>query len=198
MDSRKLKNNLCSYALMACAFVLAGCAQQQYETISQICPQGIDKQQAMQIAEDCLGDLHFLIAKSDADLGLIKTRPLTGAQFFEFWRKDTVGSFNSAEANLHTIRRIAELNITRQNTQLCIHCNVNTQRMRLPEREIRSHARPYNLFSQSGSSTQILKLNPDQKQDMTWIDLGNDDKLATVILKQIENKIAKMQKGKSL
>jgi hypothetical protein len=198
MNSGTLKTNLCSCALLACVILLAGCAQQQYETINQICPSGINKEQAMQIAEDCLGELHFSIDKSDADLGFIKTRPLTGAQFFEFWRKDNVGSFNSAEANLHTIRRIAELNITRQNTQLCIHCNVDTQRMRLPEREIRSNARPYNLFSQSGSSTQILKLNPDQKQDMTWIDLGNDDKLATVILKLIENKIAKMQKGKSL
>ena len=198
MKSIKPKTKLCLCALMACALFWAGCAQQQYETINQICPSGINKEQAMRIAEDCLGELHFSIAKSDADLGFIKTRPLTGAQFFEFWRKDNVGSFSSAEANLHTIRRIAELNITRQNTQLCIHCNVDTQRMRLPEREIRSQARPYNLFSQSGSSWQILKLNPDQKQDMTWIDLGNDDKLTTVILKQIENKIAKMQKGKSL
>jgi hypothetical protein len=30
---------------------------------------------------------------------------------------------------------------------------------------------------------------------MAWVDLGNDTKLATVILKRIENKIAKMQSG---
>jgi len=199
MNSRKPKINLCSYALMAYALIVAGCAEPyRNETVEQICPAGIDKQQAMQIAEDVLGKLHFTIAKYDAELGVIKTRPLTGAQFFEFWRKDNVGSFNSAEANLHTIRRIAELNINQQDTLLCIRCNVNAQRLRLPEREIRSRARAYDMFSQSGSSRQRLKLNPEQKRDMAWIDLGSDTKLATVILKRIENKIAKIQKGKSL
>ncbi len=185
----------------------AGCAQQQqYETVEQICPAGIDKQQAMQIAEDVLGKLHFSIAKSDAELGVIRTRPLTGAQFFEFWRKDNVGSFNAMEANLHTIRRIAELEIKQpsasprgeQDTQLCIRCNVNAQRLRLPEREIRSRSRAYQMFSQSSSSRQALILHKEQKQGMAWVDLGQDRQLATVILKQIENKITKIQKGKSL
>jgi len=181
----KLKSSLL-FAACAALLFLAGCAKPyQNETIEQICPEGVDKQQAMQIAEDVLGKLHFSIAKSDANLGVIRTRPLAGAQFFEFWRKDNVGSFNSAEANLHSIRRIAELNIKQQDTQLCIRCNVNTQRLRLPERELRSQTR------------QTLILNPGQKRGMAWVDLGNDTGLATVILKRIENKIAKTQNGVS-
>jgi hypothetical protein len=199
MNSRKLKTNLCSHAFMACIFTIAGCAQhQQYEEIRQICPAGINKQQAMQIAEDVLGKLHFSIAKSDAELGVIRTRPLTGAQFFEFWRKDNIGSFNSTEANLHTIRRIVELDIKQQDAQLCIRCDVNTQRLRLPEREIRSRSRTYQMFSKSSSSRQTFKLYKEQKQGMAWVDLGQDGQLATMILKQIENKITKIQKGKSL
>ena len=194
-------NKLKSSLFTACAAILflAGCAEPyRNETVEQICPAGIDKQQAMQIAEDVLGKMRFTIAKSDANLGVIKTRPLTGAQFFEFWRKDNVGSFNSVEANLHSIRRIAELNIRQQGTQLCIRCNVNTQRLHLPEQELRSHSRVYDMFSQSSQTRQTLKLNPRQKQGMAWIDLGKDTRLATVILKRIENKIAKTQKGKSL
>jgi hypothetical protein len=199
MNERKPKNKVCSCALAACAFILAGCAQQQQsETVERICPAGIDKQRAFKIAEDVLGEMHFSIAKSDADLGVIITRPLTAAQFFEFWRKDNVDSFSSAEANLHTIRRIAELNIDQQDTNLCIRCRVNTQRLRLPEREIRSSARAYDLFSQSGSSRQVLKLNPEQQRNMTWVDLGDDSHLAAVILQQIENKIDKMREGKTL
>jgi hypothetical protein len=199
MKNRKLKTNLCSCTLFICAIILTGCTQQQqYETIDQICPEGINKQQAMQIAENVLGKMNFSIDKSDANLGFIKTNPLPAAQFFEFWRGDSIGAFNSTEANLHTIRRIAELNINQQNSQLCIRCNVNTQRLRLPEREIRSSARAYDLFSSSGASRQQLRLNPGQKKGMAWVDLGNDPKLATVILKNIENKIAKMEKGKSL
>jgi hypothetical protein len=193
----KLKSSL--FTACAALLFLAGCAEPyQHETVEQICPVGLNKQQAMQIAEDVLAKMHFTIAKSDANLGVIKTRPLAGAQFFEFWRKDNVGSFNSAEANLHSIRRIAELNIKQQGTQLCIHCNVNTQRLHLPEQELRSNSQPYDIFPQSGSSRQMSKLHQKQKQSMAWVDLGKDTRLATVILKRIENKIAKTQKGKSL
>jgi hypothetical protein len=193
----KLKSSL--FTACAALLFLAGCAKpNRNETVEPICPAGIDKQQAMQIAEDVLGKLHFSIDKSDANLGVIKTRPLAGAQFFEFWRKDNVGSFNSSEANLHSIRRIAELNIKQQDTHLCISCNVNTQRLNLPEQELRSNARAYDLFSQSSRTEQRLILNPEQKRGMVWVNLGNDTKLATVILKRIENKIAKTQEGKSL
>jgi hypothetical protein len=193
----KLKSSL--FTACAALLFLAGCAKpNRNETVEPICPAGINKQQAMQIAEDVLGKMHFSIAKSDANLGVIKTRPLAGAQFFEFWRKDNVGAFNFDEANLHSIRRIAEININQQDTQLCIRCNVNTQRLHLPEQELRSRSRAYDMFSQSSSSRQRLILNPKQKQGMAWVDLGNDTKLATVILKRIENKIAKTQKGKSL
>jgi hypothetical protein len=189
----KLKSSL--FTACAALLFLAGCAEPyRNETVEQICPAGIDKQQAMQIAEDVLGKLRFTIAKSDANLGVIKTRPLAGAQFFEFWRKDNVGSFNSAEANLHSIRRIAELNINQQDTQLCIRCNVNTQRLHLPGQELRSRSRAYDMFSQSSSSKQTLILNPGQKQGMAWVDLGNDTKLATVILKRIEKQINRRER----
>jgi hypothetical protein len=189
----KLKSSL--FTACAALLFLAGCAEPyRNETVEQICPAGIDKQQAMQIAEDVLGKLRFTIAKSDANLGVIKTRPLAGAQFFEFWRKDNVGSFNSAEANLHSIRRTAELDIQQQGTLLCIHCNVNTQRLHLPGQELRSRSRAYDMFSQSSSSRQTLILNPGQKQGMAWVDLGNDTKLATVILKRIEKQINRRER----
>ncbi|MDD5327632.1 MAG: hypothetical protein PHY02_07455 [Phycisphaerae bacterium] len=193
-------NKLKSLLLTAClaVSVLAGCAgPYKGQTVEQICPAGLDKQQAMQIAEDVLGKLQFTIAKSDTDLGVIKTRPLAGAQFFEFWRRDNVGAFSVAESSMHSIRRIAELDITQQGSQLCIHCNVNTQRLRLPERELSSSSRAYDMFSEGSQSRQTLILHPGQKKDMAWVDLGNDSKLATVILKRIEKKIAKMQNGVS-
>jgi hypothetical protein len=198
MNSRKSKTILCFYALTACAFIVAGCTEPyRNQTVEQICPAGINKQQAIRVVEDVLGEMHFTIAKSDANLGIIRTTPLAGAQFFEFWRKDDIGAFNFTEANLHTIRRIAELNINQHDSLLCIHCNVNTQRLRLPERPISSRSRAYNMFSQSSSSRQQLKLNPEQKKGMTWVDLGQDKQLATVILKQIENKITGIQKDAS-
>jgi len=188
-----------SLLFMACsAFcLLAGCAQtQRHEVVEQIClpdTQSLglptEKLQAMQTAEDVLARMHFTIDKADAEQGIIRTRPLPAAQSFEFWRKDNVGSFNSTEANLHSIRRTAELGISQQGGQLCISCDVKIQRLSLPEREVTSSGRSYEMFTPSNQSIQVLELHPEQKKDMAWVDLGSDKQLATDILKQIEKQL---------
>jgi len=176
-------------------------AEQQHKVVERICVPNSDKSAAMQIAEDVLGEMHFTIEKSDADPvrgpkgkasngaepGLIRTRPLAGAQFFEFWRNDSVGAFNWSEANLHSIRRTVELDISEQAGQVCIGCNVEVQRLSLPERQV-SKGRAYEMFSESDASIQQLKLHSEQQQDMAWVDLGNDSKLGTEILKRIEKR----------
>jgi hypothetical protein len=170
--------------------LLAGCAkQQQFKAVEQIRVPGTDKLQAMEAAEDVLGKMHFTIDKADTERGLVRTRPLPAAQLFEFWRSDNVGAFNSTEANLHSIRRIAELDISRQGGQLCVGCNVKVQRLSLPERQLSSSTRAYEMFSQSSLSMQKLELSPEQKKSAAWVDLGNDIRLATKILKRIEKQM---------
>jgi hypothetical protein len=178
---------------------LTGCAeQQQAEAIERICVPNLEKTQAMQMAEDVLGEMHFTIAKADAEQGLIRTRPLPGAQFFEFWRSDNVGPFNSAEANIHSIRRTAELKITQQHGQLCLCCNVEVDRLNLPEHQVSSSSQAYRMFSVSGPSMQRLELHPEQKEDMAWVEVGNDTMLSTKILTHLKERIAELQKEKML
>jgi hypothetical protein len=198
MNGRKMQKNkrtqwhkktglLILHALIACVLTLTGCAQPQHqEVVEQICLPDIQKQQAMQTAEDVLARMHFTIDKSDAEQGIIRTRPLPAAQSFEFWRNDNVGSFNSTEANLHSVRRTAELGISQQAGQLCISCDVKVQRLSLPEHEVTSSGRSYEMFTTSNQSIQVLELHPEQEKDMVWIDLGSDKQLATKILKRIE------------
>ncbi len=182
----KSTSNLCSYALMTCALMLIGCAEtQRYEAAEQILTKDIDKVQAMQIAEDVLVKMHFTIEKADVESGLIRTRPLPGAQFFEIWRSDNVGAFNCAEANLHSIRRIAELKIKQQDEGLSIGCNVTVYRLSLPERQVSSSARAYEMFSESSLLLQRIRLDPEQKAGMAWVDLGRDRQLEAEILKRI-------------
>jgi len=177
-------------ALITCALMITGCAQQQHqETVEQICLTDTQKPQSMKIGEDVLGRMQFTIDKSDAEQGIIRTRPLPAAQSFEFWRSDNVGSFNSTEANLHSIRRTAELSISQQAGQLCISCDVKVQRLSLPERDITSSGRSYEMFTRSKQSIQVLELHPEQEKDMAWIDLGSDQQLATEILKRIEKQL---------
>jgi hypothetical protein len=199
-QKHKSTGNSCAYALLTCALVLAGCAQQpsaphvvkvQNGTLYVEQNRGIGTADMMEVAEDVLARMHFAIEKADIQNGFIRTRPLSGAQFFEFWRSDNVGADNAFAANLHSIRRTVTLDISQQNQELSIGCDVRVQRLSLPERQIGSSARVYEIFSRSSPSLQRLKLNPEQKKEMAWIDLGSDTRLAAEILKRIEARIIK-------
>lgn len=207
MQKNKIKQEysstyrLCKYTLMTCALMAAGCAQQNSEPprvkvqdsdLYVEVDQGIGTTDLMEVAKDVLAEMYFTIEKADADSGLIRTRPLPGAQFFEFWRSDNIGADNTLAANLHTIRRTVTLDISQQDGQLRIGCNVQVQRLSLPERQVSSTTRTYGMFSQSDSSLQRLKLNPEQKNEMAWIDLGRDSRLEAEILKRIETGIVRL------
>ena len=111
----------------------AGCTSQQKTDAAeevgprQVCLGSVDKARVMRAAQDILIDMHFTIEKADETTGLIRTHPLSGAQFFEFWRKDSVGSFNKKEANFHSIQRITTLQVAKGNEGMCIECEVATR-----------------------------------------------------------------------
>jgi hypothetical protein len=184
-------NRILSYCnAFVALFLVAGCAQtQRDEIITQVCVAGTNQTAVMEASQSTLGEMLFVIDKADARHGYIRTQPLSGAQFFELWRSDNVGGFNWAEANLHSVRRTAELNVSRQDHKLCIGCEVRVQRLTLPQQEITSTARAYMMFSRSTSRTQSLELRPDQRKQAAWIDLGKDARLAGRILERIEKKL---------
>jgi len=207
-QEHKYTSTLWTCALMTCALVLASCSEQQQNgMVKPVCVENINKLQAMEIAEDVLAKMHFTIEKADAYpatlgidtsrwRGFIRTRPLAGAQFFEFWRSDNVGADNWLRSNLHSIRRVVELNMSEQDegppqrpNRLCIDCDVQVYRLSLPERHINSSAHAYDMFSTSSPALQRIKLNPEQKAGVAWIALGKDRQLATEILKRIENRL---------
>ena len=183
----------CGLWSVVCGLLLAGCAeQQQYPAAKPIRVENTDKLRVMEAAEDVLVKMHFTIEKANPENGFIRTKPLQGAQFFEFWRSDNVGADNWLASNLHSIRRIVELNINEQDKDLYVDCDVKIYRLSLPEREIRS-VHVYDLFSTSCPTLQKIQLHPEQKADMAWIDLGKDGQLATEILKRIEQQIVSVQ-----
>jgi hypothetical protein len=151
--------------------------------------QCIGRADLIEVGENVLAEMYFTIEKADVDSGLIRTRPLPGAQFFEFWRSENVGAVNALEANLHTIRRTVILEISPKNNQLQVDCEVQIQRLSLPDRQVISSAKVYGMFSRSSPLLQRLILNPEQEKEMAWIDLGRDSRLETEILKRIEKRI---------
>jgi len=155
----------------------------------QLCLQSVTKTRAANAAEDVLTDMLFDIDKKDTSLGIITTTPLPAAKFFEIWRSDPVGIENWIESNLHSVRKTARINITHNNQQLCIRCEVLTQRLSIPENNLTSSARAYAMFTESGSSIQQLKLHPEQQRRMSWLNAGKDYKLASEILNRIQKQI---------
>ena len=181
------------YAVVICVFMFTGCGgQPQVEPVKQICVSGIDKAKVVEAAEDVLGGITFKIDKVDLATGYIKTRPLAAGQWFEFWKKDNVGAFNQAEANLHTIRRTAKLEISEQDSKLCVTCEVAVQRLSLSEQPVTDISEIRNLFSRNKGSRQGLEFHRDQKKG--WVDLANDEQLSSVILNQIESALQKESK----
>jgi hypothetical protein len=177
--------------LFACSllFWLAGCAENKYtKTIEQFCPPAATRADAMTAAEQVLAGMHFDIEKFDVEAGYIRTAPLSGAQSFEFWRSDSVGSFNRTEADLYSIRRAVEINISEQAGQLCINCKATTQRLSLPQSQTAAE-QGHPVMSPDQRSNQKLKLGHEQKSNLTWTDLGRDNQLETEILKRIESRL---------
>jgi len=177
--------------------LLAGCAKnEQFQSIEEICIPVAGRRTAFETTQQVLGEMQFRIDKADAFAGYIKTQPLEAAQFFELWRSDNVGGSNNLEANLHSLRRVAELQMNQTENQFCIKCQVKTYRLSLPESGHGSISLAYETFSKSQSSLQKFQLSDEQKRNMAWVELGEDKKLATEILKRLEKEMTEKSEGK--
>ena len=188
MGYRKMR-----YILLAVAgtALLAGCAAQPQAPRSEE-PLRLDRAtraDVMGAAQETLGEMHFVIDKFDVNSGVVHTEPLRAGQFFEFWRGDNVGPFNAAEANLNAIRRFAEVRLSDADDGLRVDCNVWVQRLSLPENEVVSVSRAYQMHSRSTPLLQRFELGRQQQQSLAWIDLGRDAALESKILQRIAHKV---------
>ncbi|MBN2130719.1 MAG: hypothetical protein JW741_14555 [Sedimentisphaerales bacterium] len=179
------------FATVAGLALLVGCAAkpQGQQATEPLVLAGATRADVMQATRETVSAMHFHIDKFDVESGVVHTKPLRGAQFFELWRNDNVGGFNAAEANLNTIRRFVELRIAERDSALHVDCSVWVQRLSLPENEVASVSQAYRMHSQSTPSVQRLELEREQKKGMAWVDLGRDARLEAEILKRIESKM---------
>ncbi|MHC5059883.1 MAG: hypothetical protein ACYTFK_02195 [Planctomycetota bacterium] len=190
-----MNKNIWIYLATATLLIaLAGCGNgNQVAPSEPLCLQTRNVGRVMQVTEDVLTRMNFVVEKYDLESGFVKTRPLRGAQAFEFWRSDNAGGSEAAEANLHSIRRTAQLNVSEENGRVCATCEVGTERLSLPEREITGVSWLAGLFTESSQMRQRLTLRPEQKEGMAWIDLGPDAALERKILASIEKRFAKLE-----
>jgi hypothetical protein len=173
------------------AAVLAGCGKPVMMQAQPVCLEAISRDKLMQVVEKTLYAMRFEIEKYDVENGVIRTRPLRGGQFFEPWRSDNAGGFNAAESNLQSLQRTVEITFQPQQTGICLQCEVNTQRLSLPEVPIEGYYSTPALYTASSRSSQALDVDNDQLEKMRWTDLGRDTALEQKILQRIQQKINK-------
>jgi hypothetical protein len=102
-----------SVAVWASALA-AGCTPQYTQPASQ--PQHLsaaekDFDAVWEASRQTLQKYYFQLDREDRRAGVITTAPMTGKQWFEFWRQDAVRPADVAESTLQTIHRTAQVTI---------------------------------------------------------------------------------------
>ena len=185
----KMTNYLC-IAICITTSLFVGCTANNYaKPVDRICSSKANVPKTMAVAEEVLTKMYFVIEKADIDQAVIRTRPLAAAQAFEFWRRDTIGKNARLKANLQSLQRIVEMTFTEQAGRVCIDCTVWLQKLSLPERDLTITSAGSSIFDEDITGTSVQK--GDRIYRPGWIDLGEDKKLATRILRRIEKQLAK-------
>ncbi len=167
--------------------------------VQMVCEDGVTKVEVVQAAEHVLTRMQFPLEKLDVEQGIVRTRPLRGAQFFEFWRSDNVSAYDCTEAGLQSIRRIVELRVTKEAgdadslqptaSRLCLLCTVAVQRLSLPGNEVTSVSSAYGIYARNTPTLQRVAANRQPRRGMAWVDLGPDPALAARILERIDKRL---------
>jgi hypothetical protein len=147
-----------------------------------------DSETVMVACAEVLEGIGFTIEKYDVEAGYIKTRPLRGGQFFEFWRRDNVGRKNSNEANIHSLRRVVDVELSQEGEKICVNCVAKVTRLGIvSEKDSLSMSQLPEMIT--GSSSSIQRLDPATDQ-IYWVDTGTDTMLEDELLRQIAQSIS--------
>ena len=189
-----MRKKLIILFLLSGIAMVAGCGSERQAISSSndpLCLPDTMPEQVMQAAQTILLDMHFDIEKYDTEARYIRTRPLSGAQFFEIWRQDNASVYSAAQANFYSLRRIIELEFIPQNTTTCVQCRAQVLRLSMPERPIEGAGHMGEAYTKSSSRYQTLEVNQDKQVQIEWIDIGADHDLERKILKRIQRDIEK-------
>jgi hypothetical protein len=115
--------------------------------------------------------------------GLIETKPLTGASWFEFWRKDTIGRAQVAESSLHTVRRRATVSISPKNGGSQVFVKVIKERASAPGSMPTSFGYTFSMHDDEQSN--LVRQDALEETRYEWVRMGRDPLLEQHILERI-------------
>lgn len=171
--------------------LFVGCSKpQQVVSSDPVSLPQVSVSKAMEAARVVLEEMQFSIEKYDPQAHYIRTRPLSGAQFFQIWRQDNASAYTSAQANLQSLRRIVEIEAKPYANRTNIECRVYVQQLSLPEEPVESVRGLAASYTDSSRAEQTLRLGSERLEKMEWLDKGLDRALEQKILNKIRGKAA--------
>ena len=178
--------------VLAVVVLISGCGQRsRTESPPPLCMAGGEVEAVMKDCEKVLGEMDFRIAKFDLQLGVIRSKPLEGGQFFELWRKDNADRYEKGLSNLHSVRREVQLTIGRSDGGgVCVDCQVMLSRFSIPEKQLGNTGKAYNMISENPDDRAGFIIEQQQREEAEWIQLRRDAALEVKILERIEKKIS--------
>jgi hypothetical protein len=129
-------------------------------------------------AERCLKDLFFEIDRRDWRSGVLSTRPLISAQWFEPWRGDVASSHARTSSTLATERRTVRIEfVTLIDGMWEARPRVLVEREAVVERQITSSAMTRGAFSRRSLRGSLEADRGIELPDRYWYAVGRDPAL---------------------
>lgn len=189
-----MKNVSIWMILAAISLFLSGCGRpEQIISTDPVCLPKISSDAAMKAAHTVLSEMQFSIEKYDFEARYIRTRPLSGAQFFQVFRSDNASSYTAAEANMYSLRRVVEIEVTPFANRTCIQCRAMVQQLSIPEKPLVGTTHMAGQYTGSTLRNQTLQMDPQQAEQTEWLDRGADRALEEKIIEKIKKQIEKEQ-----
>jgi len=172
---------------MACTTGCLGPKQESYVTHRPIDvqPQSDQAERLWDATGDVLRRFDFQLDRTDWREGVITTLPETSRTFFEFWRKDVQTDEDLWESIINPIRRWVEVRFHPDDhgewhsLSVCVH----KQRLTSLDRQFNSTGAAYQFFgTKLPATTGEARVTGERDH---WLDIGNDDALAAVLLERI-------------
>ena len=174
--------------LLVTAAMLAGCARAPEARFpNPMALPSSDIATVEKVAERVLLEMNFEVVYPQSKPGRIDTENLTGANWFEFWRDDSVGSFQRIEASLHTIRRRVRMQVTPAPAGSEIAVKIDKERLSATGTSPSGISQAYDIYNPR--KTSLARYDEFKETQFVWMSEGRDDDLEQLILERIQGRL---------
>ena len=158
-----------------------------------------DFQRLWDATEAVAREFFFQLDRTDYRAGMLTTRPMVSAQWFEPWRPDVQTFGNSIQSSLATIRRTLQFHFERlDDGSFRVWPKVLVERQAMTERRITSAISYRQVFSRPARPE--LRPRGTRESDVGiflperyWYAIGRDDALERTLARSIEKKLKKSE-----